>query len=182
MKATEILTLIQGDDWMMNALRAARALRLPDWMIGAGFVRGKVWDSLHGYAERTPLGDIDLIYFDPLDLSEEKEKEFERTLQEKMDEPWSVKNQARMHMVNKEAPYASSSDALAHWVETPTCVAVKLEDDDALTFIAPHGIDDLVNLMVRPSPFFTRDIQIFRDRVQKKQWKQKWPKLTILET
>lgn len=180
MKKIDILSLIQNDVWMMKVLKTARELHLPDWMIGAGFVRGKVWDFLHGYAERTPLGDIDLIYFDPSNISEEKEKELECVLKEKMNEPWSVKNQARMHIVNGEAPYASSSDALAHWVETPTCVAVRLEDDDTLTLIAPHGIDDLVNLVVRPSPLFSRGIQIFKDRVQKKQWQKKWPKLTIV--
>ncbi len=61
----DILALAAGDAWMMGALEAIAALGLPDAWIGAGFLRGAVWDRLHGYAERTPLDDIDGIYFDP---------------------------------------------------------------------------------------------------------------------
>ena len=62
----EILDLIRADPWMIRVLGAAAALGLPDWMIGAGFVRNKVWDHLHGFANaEVRTADIDLIYFDP---------------------------------------------------------------------------------------------------------------------
>ena len=32
---------------MMNVLNEANKLNLPDWVIGAGFLRNKVWDYLH---------------------------------------------------------------------------------------------------------------------------------------
>ncbi len=50
---------------MMDILRAAQALQLPDWWVCAGFVRATIWDALHGYKVRTPTPVIDLIYFDP---------------------------------------------------------------------------------------------------------------------
>ena len=181
MNESDILKLIRDDVWMIKVLEIVQGLNLPDWMIGAGFIRGKVWDVLHRYTERTPLEDIDVIYFDPTNTEEVKEKELEKILKNKMDEPWSIKNQARMHLVVKrETPYTSSKDALAHWVETPTCIAATLDKDDNLKLIAPHGIDDLVNLVLRPSPLFTGDIQIFKDRIEKKQWQSKWPKLKII--
>jgi hypothetical protein len=34
---------------MMDILHIAEKLKLPDCMIGAGFVRNKVWDHLRGY-------------------------------------------------------------------------------------------------------------------------------------
>lgn len=181
MNERDILTLIQKDMWMMDVLTTARSMNLPDWMIGAGFVRGKVWDYLHGYTERTPLADIDLIYFDSADISEETEKKYELQLSEILSVPWSVKNQARMHIVNSEAPYTSSEDALAHWVETPTCVAVYLDEHKKLHLVAPHGIEDLVHLRVTPSPAYTRSLDLYRERITKKAWKQKWPKLQIEE-
>jgi hypothetical protein len=45
-----ILKLIENDPWMMEVLMTASDANLPDWMIGAGFVRNKVWDYLHGYS------------------------------------------------------------------------------------------------------------------------------------
>ena len=61
MTEQDILDLIAKDEWMMGVLRTARSLHLPDWMIGAGFVRNKVWDYLHGYENiEVPTADIDL--------------------------------------------------------------------------------------------------------------------------
>jgi len=40
----DISKIIEADDWMMDVLRAAEKLQLPDWWIGAGFLRNKIWD------------------------------------------------------------------------------------------------------------------------------------------
>ena len=68
----DILALIGEDLWMMGVLRAVRQLQLPDGWVGAGFVRRKVWDTLHGFKEPTLLNDIDVLFFDPNDLREER--------------------------------------------------------------------------------------------------------------
>ena len=171
---------------MMEILRAARALDLPDWMIGAGFVRNKVWDHLHGFDDAgTPNSggsDIDLIYFDGSDLTWEKEIAYDERLKAIVDANWSAKNQARMHIKHdREDEYKNSEEALSEWIETPTCVAVRLENDDTLTLFVPHGIDDLVNLIVRPSPVYLNDLELFWSRVKGKHWQEKWPKLVVLE-
>lgn len=177
-----ILKLIEKDPWMMEVLATASDANLPDWMIGAGFVRNKVWDYLHGYSNKeVPTSDIDLVYFDPAELSEDTEKEIDRRLKEKLNINWSAKNQARMHLKHgRGVPYKNSEEALSEWVETPTCVAVRLEKDDTLKLFAPHGIDDLVNLVVRPTPSFENDLETFWNRVKSKNWEKKWPKLVIV--
>ena len=76
----DILALIEEDVWMMEILKAAQSLELPDWWICAGFVRSKIWDALHGFNEKTTLKDINVIYFDPENLLERKEKELEKKL------------------------------------------------------------------------------------------------------
>ncbi len=149
-------------------------------MIGAGFVRNKVWDHLHGI--RWPMvdtADIDLIYFDPADTREETEKAYDARLRATLDIPWATKNQARMHTVNNNEPYASTFDALSRWVETATAIAVTL-DGNRVKLIAPYGVGDLVNLIVRPTPFFEDHLQTFHDRVTAKQWLVKWPKLRVV--
>jgi uncharacterized protein len=176
----DILDLIRADPWMMRVLHAAAALNLPDWMIGAGFVRNKVWDHLHGFANaEVQTADIDLIYFDPTDLRESTEKEHDRQLSAAFDVNWSTKNQARMHEVTGDTPYTSTVDGLAHWVETAACVAVTSQGG-ALRLIAPHGTADLAGLIVRRSPAFKRDIGIMRERVASKQWLEKWPRLRVV--
>ena len=76
----DIKRIIEKDDWMMNILHIAKSLHLPDWWVCAGFVRSKIWDTLHEYQERTPLPDIDVIYYDSTDVSVNKEKELETRL------------------------------------------------------------------------------------------------------
>jgi uncharacterized protein len=175
----DIENLIQNDAWMMDVLGAVQRLHLPDWMVGAGFIRSKVWDHLHGYQHRTPLPDIDVIYFDPRATDPAAENTYELQLCNRLALPWSVKNQARMDLRNRDAPYVSSADALARWPETATCVAATLSNDGSVRIIAPHGITDLVELRVQPNSLFSQDLEIYRQRVAARGWHGIWPLLQI---
>jgi uncharacterized protein len=180
MNDQDIKDLIKNDIWMMKVLRIVKDLSLPESWVAAGFVRNKVWDTLHGF-KKHELSDVDVIYFDPMDISEEREKQIEHLLLETApDIPWSVKNQARMHIINGEEPYTSTEDAVSRWVETPTCIGARLNDKNEIELLTPYGIGDLVKLIVRPSPRFNRDLQIFKDRIENKLWRQKWPKLKVI--
>lgn len=76
---------------------------------------------LHGFKERTPISDIDVIYYDDGNTDELEEKKLEMRLRNILpDIPWSVKNEARMHVVNGIPPYSSSIDAISKFPETAT--------------------------------------------------------------
>lgn len=183
------MALIKNDSWMVKILSAAKSLDLHDWWIGAGFVRGKVWDTLHEHSSRTPLTDIDVIYFDKKDFSEDEAGK-ESTRQEKIYEQklgriipeinWSVTNQARMHVYHNTKPYKSSEEALGDWVETATCVGVKVDNNGDFVLTAPHGIYDLVNLILRPTTNTERNLKEFERRTTDKKWLIKWPKLKLV--
>lgn len=161
-------------------MRTVEKLNLPDWWIGAGFIRNKIWDELFDKSERTPPDDVDVIFFDPADQSEECEKQLEKELSEQMpDVTWSVTNQIRMAKINGDAPYRSSEDALAAWPETATAVGVHLKNGQ-LELLAPHGIDDLVNGIVRPTPIFVEKKEAYSKRQAKKNWRAKWPGLQFM--
>ncbi len=179
----DILALVAADAWMMAALGAVAKLGLPDCWIGAGFLRGAVWDRLHGYASRTPLDDIDVVYFDPEAPDPAAEAVLERRLGEDLPGlPWEVRNQARMHLRNHDAPYRDSADALAHWLETPTAVALRLNDAGGPELLAPLGTADLLGLVVRPTPYARKHahrLAAYRARLESKDWPAKWPKLRV---
>jgi len=178
----ELKHLIAADRWMMEILATVERLELPDSWICAGFIRSKVWDYLHHYESRTPLGDIDVIYFDKANLSEKDEKKYEQKLREYLqNEPWSVKNQARMHVVNNTKPYQSSIDGVAHFPETPTAIGIRL-NNGILQIAAPYGIQHLISGIVAPTPYFQKDTpmhEIYKRRIQQKNWISIWPKLQI---
>lgn len=195
MKESDIVNLISSDKQMMAILKTTRALQLPDWWIGAGFIRSKVWDYLHGYTTPTPLPDIDVIYFDPTDFKPEQagddsippETRYEKQLQKTHpDIHWSVTNQARMHIFHNRHPYSNAIEAVADWSETATCIAVTLTENDELLLAAPYGITDLTQLIIRPIPDYQKkykhDPDLFSRRIEQKQWLIKWPKLRIITT
>ncbi len=166
----------------MEVLEAVCSLNLPDWLIGAGFVRNLVWDELHNFENQSPITDIDIAYFDPNDLSEESESSYQEMLSKKLVADWSVTNQARMAKINNQSvSYLSTEDAIAHWPETATAVGITMLPDNSLKVIAPHGLEDLFSLKLRMSPDFGDGPDAFFDRVKKKQWLTKWPKLQIIE-
>lgn len=179
----DIIKLIEQDEWMMGILRTVKELALPDWWICAGFVRSKIWDALHGFNDRTPIPDVDVIYYDTNTLNESVEKEWEDKLRQLLPNiPWSVKNQARMHLRNNLPPYTSSIDAIAKFPETATALGVTINSNDQLLLTAPHGIEDVVSLRIKPTPFFTetnKRLAIYKERIQKKDWSATWPKVHL---
>jgi hypothetical protein len=180
MTEKNIIDLIEKDSWMMEVLRAAEKMELPDWLIGAGFVRNKVWDHLHGYEKSTPPTDIDLVYFDTENKLEEKDVETQ--LSSLLPGPhWEVVNQATAHHWNGEKPYTSTADALSRWPETATAVGVFLANGQ-LHVVAPLGIEDLVTMVVQPTPAFMQSEEKrtrVRERILQKHWQEKWPKVTV---
>ena len=90
--------------------------------------------------------------------------------------PWSVKNQARMHVRNGDAPYASAIDAMRYWPETATAVAVRLTDAGEIAIAAPFGLDDPFTLLIAPTPRFRQHgREVFQARVREKNWLSAWP-------
>lgn len=174
---------IEADEWMMRVLRHAQALHLPQWQVCAGFVRSKVWDELHGFTKRTPLSDVDVIYYDPGQVSEEAEKQLEQQLWQRDEQiPWSVKNQARMHLVNQIPPYRSVEDAISKFPETATALGVSLDGQDRVILMAPWGIADLLQMRVRPTPYFAaseESMRVYRERLARKQWTRIWHCLKV---
>lgn len=172
---------ILENDLLMKDLERVRELGLPQCYIAAGYVRGTVWDRLHGFTNQAAHTDIDVIFYDPGDLSEEREWLLgQRLIEQTGNDKWSVKNQARMHIRNGNPPYRSSEDAVSWWPETATAVGTRLNSGNRLEILAPYGLDDLFGLVVRRSPRF-EDRAYYISRVRSKNWKRQWPQLTILE-
>lgn len=180
-----IIKWITEDTWMMGILRNVQSLNLPDSWVCAGFVRSKIWDVLHQIHPRTPLADIDVVYYNAHHLSEAEEKEYEHQLSKLNAElPWSVKNEARMHLANHIAPYSSTIDAVAHFPETATALAVRLNAENQVVLAAPCGLIDVFEMNIRINPRFVQtgaDIDIYQQRIHTKNWQHIWHQLKIIE-
>ncbi|WP_076408291.1 nucleotidyltransferase family protein [Shewanella sp. UCD-KL12] len=177
---------LKQDPLRMEAVHFAAQLNLPQWLLSAGFLRDLVWDRLHQQTPQEPpqessnqLNDIDLIYFDPDELSEAQEKIYEAQLKLWSPHlPWSVKNQARMHIRNQDEPYMSCEHAMSFWPECETAVGVHFsEPDNQFIWVAPFGLDSLFSLALTHNT--KRDISLFNARVTQKSWLTRYPKLIL---
>lgn len=176
---TTLQTLIISDRQRWHLLHIVRALALPDCWIGAGFVRNAVWDHLHGRPLSPLTGDVDVLWFDATCTDPDEDRRLVALLSAA--EPaidWSVKNQARMHLRNGDAPYRDVSDAMRYWPETATAVAVRRTAEDVCEVSAPLGLEDLFNLQLKPTHRFAIDKHaIYQQRIISKHWLTHWPLL-----
>ena len=79
-------------------------------------------------------------------------------------------------------PYKSSKDAIEKFPERCTAIGIRLVEDGQLEVYSPFGVEDMYNYLVRPTPHFKIDSErmlLYRARMTKKKWSDKWPTLTI---
>lgn len=170
-----IIKIIESDPARMKALRAVQRLDLPDWLIGAGFVRNAIWDNV--YNQTTKINDIDVVYFSKRSTSEDQDLVFEKQLKNiEPSFPWSVKNQARMHLRNKDQAYKDTLDAMQHWPEKQTSLGVMLDHNN---IIIKHCFDLSFQFNGKINRNKKKAIDVFENRIREKQWQKIWPSLQI---
>lgn len=184
---SRLTRLIYSSSVLMRALRVARTVDPPDWLIGAGAIRDRVWDHLHGFTQPAPAKDIDLAFFDPSSLHSDRERSVHRAVNAQApDISWDVTNQAAVHLWYPEVfgievqPLTSCADAVATWPETATAIGIRLLGDDSIEVVAPCGLEDLFGLICRRNPRRATSEQ-YRRRVENKRIAKRWPRVRVLD-
>lgn len=171
-----IVKLIESDPFRMRALLVVASLNLPDWLIAAGFVRNLIWDDC--FNTQTHVNDIDVVYYCREDISGVRDELLEQQLKAICPEyPWSVKNQARMHIKNGDDPYKDTLDAMRFWPEKQTSIGVKLDSDGGVEVRHCFELDIQFRGVITRNP--ARSKEIFERRVSTKGWMETWPELTV---
>ncbi|EIZ78434.1 hypothetical protein WSK_2997 [Novosphingobium sp. Rr 2-17] len=160
------------------------SIDLPDCWLSGSAIAQTAWNVAFGLSPEYGLADIDLVYFDDADLSEEGEaREAARIRGLFPDLPlWiDAKNEARVHLWYEAkfgypiAPYQSSEHAISTFPTTAGALAIR-PDAAGLSIFAPFGLDDLLSCTVRPNK--TQITQaIYDGKVAR--WRSCWPQLNI---
>ena len=179
--AADIADFIAHNPRMMRCLAVLAAHGPAGAWIGAGFVRNAIWDHLSGLdTEATPLADLDVVFHDPAIATAAQDAGIEAALSiAAPDLPWSVRNQARMHERNGHRPYRDVADALAHWAETAAAIAARL-GPQGVEILAPFGVEDVLEMIIRPTPAFRTKPEIPLARLEAKSWLTRWPRLRLV--
>lgn len=155
------------------------ALGLPQAYIGAGAITQTVWNHLSGQPLAAHRKDIDVVYFDPDDLSAAGEARVAAALAGAAGGvELDVANQARVHLWYPEhfgvsiPPLRSTAEAIATWPTPASAIGVS-----ARGVCAPLGTDDLFAMVARPNKVHVTEAA-YTAKVRR--WKRNWPELTVL--
>ena len=179
--------IVAGSTWMLRTLTVVRDSGLPDAWVGAGALRDLVWGERYGTGfDPVAVRDVDVVFFDPSDLSRANDKRATARLAAAWPQPpWQAKNQAAVHTWYAAKfggepipPYRSVAEAVATWPEFATAVAVRLDADDQPVFCAPHGLADLLGGVWRHNPTMV-DATRFGERLAPVRPADRWPGVTV---
>lgn len=173
----KVLEIIRHSNRITSIIQTIKLIDSENLMLTGGSLRNVVWNYLHFFREEYELEDCDIIFYNSNCLS----KAYEESIKVKLeylnpDINWSVKNQARMHIRNGHNPYNGVFDALIAFPDTCSAIAV----DKNWNIISPYGLDDLLNLIVKPTQFcIDNEIEVYQRRVRQKNWLDKWADLNL---
>ncbi len=163
-----------------------KTLGLSQYYIGAGCAAQTVWNFLTHRPLMNGIKDIDIVYYDDTDTSEEAESvviEKIQTLLGDLEIEIDVKNQARVHEWYSSKfgyeilPYLSVESAIDSWPTTATSLGLRINTQNQLEVYAPFGLEDLFAMRVRPNKIQITE-SIYLAKVHK--WSKKWPELEVI--
>ncbi|ETA74442.1 nucleotidyltransferase family protein [Ligilactobacillus equi] len=148
----------------------------------AGWVRNLVWNNLN-QLEPTYLQDnLDIYYKKNSETAEEHQILTTKLNTHHAKYLWDLHNLASPRPHYSKIPQGDSiQEVLTKFPETCSAVGIRLQTNGQFEILAPYGLADLFELKVKPTPVFlaTNSMTAFNERIKRKRWTQRWPKLKI---
>ncbi|WP_454616398.1 nucleotidyltransferase family protein [Bradyrhizobium cenepequi] len=170
-----------------NATIADELLRLalPDAWLVAGCLAQTVWNVEAHRAADYGISDYDIFYFDP-DTSWEAEDRIIKRVHDAVGHlgvSIEVRNQARVHLWYPEKhglpypPLVRSTDGIDRFLTKNTQIGIR-RTPEGYDVYAPHGFDDVANMVVRPNPGVNFSAANYEKKAAR--WKALWPEIRVL--
>jgi hypothetical protein len=185
---TEFLRLAALNPTVNALVDRVAALGLPDTWVVSGCLFQTVWNVLAGEPPARAIRDYDVFYFDAGDASKESEDAANRRAAELFADlgcEIDVRNQARVHVWYEQEfgvpgypRLERATDGIDHFLAVCCMVAVRKAASGRLDLYAPFGVDDVLERVMRPNPWFPNAP---RDCYERKahRWRTLWPDLKV---
>lgn len=183
------IKIIKQNSDLVTILDYIYELKLPNFYIAAGSVFQTIWN----YYDNKPLNfgikDIDIIYYDPINLSKESEQKLEKTIEDYfkkagLNYELDIHNEARMHLWKKDNEnknidqYKNSEDAIDQWIATVHAIGITKENNEIKVY-APYGLSDIFSKMIRPIKHKNNSKELYNKKVAS--WQKRFENLNIVE-
>ena len=183
------IKIIKQNSDLVTILDYIYELKLPNFYIAAGSVFQTIWN----YYDNKPLNfgikDIDIIYYDPINLSKESEQKLEKTIEDYfkkagLNYELDIHNEARMHLWKKDNEnknidqYKNSEDAIDQWIATVHAIGITKENNEIKVY-APYGLSDIFSKTIRPIKHKTNSKELYNKKVAS--WQKRFENLNIVE-
>jgi len=183
----ELITILEKSEIFNKCISFLVDSDISNWFICAGFIQQIYFNYRHGYELHENINDVDIAYFNPMDLSEETEQKLEAEINSIIGHRnivADVKNQARVHLWYKAKfgyevkPYRDIFDAIDSFPTTTTTIGVRKNKNNQYFIYSSYGLDDLFNLIHRANK-----VKITKEIYDKKKSKisKYWNKVKIVE-
>lgn len=183
------IKIIKQNSDLVTILDYIYKLKLPNFYIAAGSVFQTIWN----YYDNKPLNfgikDIDIIYYDPINLSKESEQKLEKTIEDYLKKAGlnyelDIHNEARMHLWKKDNEnknidqYKNSEDAIDQWIATVHAIGITKENNEIKVY-APYGLSDIFSKTIRPIKHKNNSKELYNKKVAS--WQKRFENLNIVE-
>ena len=183
------IKIIKQNSDLVTILDYIYELKLPNFYIAAGSVFQTIWN----YYDNKPLNfgikDIDIIYYDPINLSKESEQKLEKTIEDHfkkagLNYELDIHNEARMHLWKKDNEnknidqYKNSEDVIDQWIATVHAIGITKENNEIKVY-APYGLSDIFSKTIRPIKHKNNSKELYNKKVAS--WQKRFENLNIVE-
>lgn len=185
----KFISILKENKDLITILDYICELNLPNFYIAAGSIFQTIWN----YYDQKPLNfgikDIDIIYYDPNNLSKESEKKLENKIIEhfkalNLNYEFDIHNEARMHLWKKENEnkdinqYKNSEDAIDQWIATVHSIGITKENNNIKVY-APYGLSDIFSKTIRPIKHKANSKELYDKKAES--WQKRFDNLNIIE-
>jgi hypothetical protein len=173
----KVCDIVLSNPKTVSLLERLESLGLEEWALSGGAIRNEIWNNLHSYKPGECIRDYDITYLGTASMF---------TVHEELPVEWtSIDEVHEWYLKHRNVtvrPFTDLEDVCAFWPEICSCICLYSVKGD-FKVIAPHGLEDLFELICRPNPVrFPRNLFNISDyyyRVHKMGIREKYPKVTI---
>lgn len=185
----KFISIVKQNQDLMLILDYIYELQLPNFYIVAGSVFQTIWNYYDGKPLNYQIKDIDIIYYDDDNLSQDCEKELENKILNHFKElninyELDIHNEARVHLWKKANEnqdinyYKNTEDTINQFIATVHAIGITKKDNEIEVY-APYGLSDIFKRTIRPIKHEKNTKELYEKKVNS--WSKRFKNLTIIK-